>query len=174
MVLFEKRQPKKAIDVFEAIAMSPRAFAAHFSRAGLRVRIGLRRLAWRSRARRHVVCGGYQLSSPESAAPDVGWTAAFVRAANLLTGLPSAHKPPWWTSTGLKQRCGVVLSNPQGFLPDSSLVAPAWTIMAHAFLMENNAEEAASCLRRQLGTRWMAKNASSYLKGRVSQWRLAV
>ena len=152
--LFEKRQPTKAIDVFkEAIAMSPRAFAAHFqlaqvyeSESGSDDLPGAAELA----AMSYVVAT--ELSSPESAAPDfVGWTAAFVRAANLLTGLPSAHKPPWWTSTGLKQRCGVVLSNPQGFLPDSSLVAPAWTIMAHAFLMENNAEEAASCYEKAAG-----------------------
>ena len=76
---------------------------------------------------------------------------SFVRAANLLQSLPSAAKPPWWSSVGLKQRCGLVLSNPQGLLPDSELVSPAWQLTGFAFEMDNLGLEAARCYDEAAG-----------------------
>ena len=82
--------------------------------------------------------------SPESANPNyTQWTNAFVRAANLLSGLPSASKPSWWNPHGLKERLGLVLANPEGHLPDGHLFSPAWKLCGHAFEMENNDLEAA-------------------------------
>ena len=48
-----------------------------------------------------------------------------IALANLLAALPSADKPAWWNPVGLKQRCGLLLSNPQGMLPDSELLCTA-------------------------------------------------
>ena len=86
--------------------------------------------------------------SPESANPNyTQWTNAFVRAANLLSGLPSASKPSWWNPHGLKERLGLVLANPEGHLPDGHLFSPAWKLCGHAFEMENNDLEAAKGVR---------------------------
>ena len=86
--------------------------------------------------------------SPESASPNyTQWTNAFVRAANLLFGLPSASKPSWWNPHGLKERLGLVLANPEGHLPDGHLFSPAWKLCGHAFEMENNDLEAAKGVR---------------------------
>jgi hypothetical protein len=74
-----------------------------------------------------------------------------VRAANLLTNLPAATKPRWWNPVGIKQHCGILLSNPQGLLPDSSLICPGWRIMAHAFEMERDEQEAAKCYETAAG-----------------------
>ena len=90
--------------------------------------------------------------APESKTPMYNeWCNAFVRAANLLTGLPSAAKPSWWSATGIKQHCGVLLANPQGLLPDSDLLCPGWRIMAHAFEMERDNPEAARCYETAAG-----------------------
>ena len=69
----------------------------------------------------------------------------------MLATLPSAPKPPWWTPVGIKQRCGLVLANPQGYLPDSDLVAPAWRLTAHAFELERQDLEAAKAYETAAG-----------------------
>lgn len=149
---FEDGNSSKAVEELKrAIALMDGAWTAHFQlgqvyEADHDELPGALELAARSFARAE------EISAPEASNPDyVAWSASFVRAANLLTGLPSAQKPVWWNPTGLKQRCGLVLSNPQGLLPDSKLVSPAWTIMAFAFLLENNNDEAASCYEKAAG-----------------------
>ena len=149
---FEERHSSKAIEKFKkAIALDGQAWIAHFQlaqvyEADLDELPGAMELSARSFARAE------EISAPETSHPDYNvWSASFVRAANLLTNLPSAQKPTWWTPSGLKQRCGLVLSNPQGLMPDAKLVSPAWTIMAFAFLLENNTDEAASCYEKAAG-----------------------
>ena len=91
-------------------------------------------------------------TAPDSSTPSYNeWCNAFVRAANLLISLPSAAKPPWWTSHGIKNHCGILLANPQGLVPDSDLLCPGWRIMAHAFEMERDEVEAARCYETAAG-----------------------
>jgi len=117
-----------------------------------------------------------KLTAPESSSPDYhGWTNAFVRAANLLATLPSAPKPPWWTPVGIKQRVGLVLASPQGFLPDSDLVVPAWQLTGHAFEMENELEEAAKAYEKAAGYEMEAAKCEA-LMGRAAElrWRTSL
>ena len=92
------------------------------------------------------------------------WCHAFVRASNLLLSQPSADKPPWWSPVGLKQRCGLLLSNPQGMLPDSELLCPGWRIMAHAFELEGDVAEAAKCYDAAAGYTLDAAQCSGLMR----------
>ena len=111
-------------------------------------------------------------SAPESAAPHFDtWSHAFVRAANLLKALPHAAKPLWWSPHGLKERCGLILANPQGLAPDSSLLSPAWQVTGHAFEMENHATEAATAYETAAGYE-MDKSRIDMLLKRASDLKL--
>lgn len=148
---FEKGVVMVAIECYQqAIQLEPGTFVAHFQLAQVHEASpdvsGSQQLAAR------LFLTAMDLVAPEASAPNYSeWTHAFVRAANLLTSLPSASKPPWWCPSGIKQRCGLVLSNPQGLQPDSSLICPAWRLMAHAFEMENDDAEAARCYEEAAG-----------------------
>ena len=147
--LFEERKSASAIQKFkEAITLEPDSFAAYFQ-LGMVYEADYDELPGALELASQQYVKAAELSAPDSAAPDfVGWTSSFVRAANLLTSMPAAAKPVWWSANGLKQRCGLVLNNPQGFTCHFSLVSPAWRVMACAFLMENNADEAAECFEK--------------------------
>ena len=115
-----------------------------------------------------------ELTAPESASPDfTGWTHSFVRAANMLKVLPAAAKPKWWSPHGLKERCGLVLANPQGYAPDSSLMSPAWQITGHAFEMENNNDEAAKAYDTAAGYE-MDRERCNALQRRDERKRLGI
>ena len=166
---FEARDARGAIAAFsEAVSGRPDECLAHFQlgqvyEANPDEQPGFGQLAALSYVR------AAELSAPESESPDFTfWSAAFVRAANLLTSMPEAQKPPWWTAVGLKQRCGLVLSNPQGFAPASALMCPCWQIMAHAFLLENNQCEAAKCMETAAGYE-MDRERCSILLQRASE-----
>ena len=151
---FSSGRKKPALEKLQkAIALNPTAFDAHFMLGQIFESCqeddevpGAGELA-----ARHFL-SAMEACAPESASPDyTHWTNAFVRATNLLSALPGAAKPPWWSPHGLKERLGLVLSNPEGHLPDGHLVAPAWKLMGHAFEMEGNDQEAAKAYMEAAG-----------------------
>lgn len=148
---FENGVVMLAIECYQqAILLEPETVVAHFQLAQVHEASpdvsGSQQLAAR------LFLTAMDLVAPEAKAPNYSeWTHAFVRAANLLTSMPSASKPEWWCPNGIKQRCGLLLSNPQGLLPDSSLICPAWRLMAHAFEMEIDVAEAARCYEEAAG-----------------------
>lgn len=148
--LFQERKLAQAVATLkEAIAIEPGSFTAHWQLGQVHEvheEPGSSELAAMSYLK------AAELAAPDSTAPDFeGWSNAFIRAANLLKTLPAAAKPPWWNPLGLKQRCGLVLANPQGYLPDSELVSPAWQLTGFAFEMENQHIEAAKAYESAAG-----------------------
>ena len=149
---FERRAVEPAVEAYRrAIALEPASFLAHFQLG--QVYEGNRDdLPGATELAAQHYLAAMEAAAPESPSPDFGsWSNAFVRGANLLAASPSAAKPAWWTPVGLKRHVGLVLANPQGLLPDSHLVTPAWQLTAHAFEMENNLEEAAKCYQTAAG-----------------------
>ena len=155
---FAKGTTMVAIECLQvAIEMEPKSFTAYWQlgqvyEAGQEVPFTSVKIPGSGERAANLYLKAMENAAPESATPQYNeWCNAFVRAANLLTGLPSAQKPPWWCPTGIKQHCGVVLKNPQGLLPDSDLLCPGWRLMAHAFEMDNDPAEAAKCYEEAAG-----------------------
>ena len=166
---FERRKIDESIKKYKAaITLMPSEFTAHFQLGQvLEASDGEVPGALELAAQEYLEA--MELTAPESASPDfTGWTHSFVRAANMLKVLPAAAKPKWWSPHGLKERCGLVLANPQGYAPDSSLMSPAWQITGHAFEMENNNDEAAKAYDTAAGYE-MDRERCNALQRRASE-----